>query len=131
MFTSILTTVCSGDICTRGVKKRYFEIRVKGNSFHIHNLTRGHCMENYFSIWLSSANRKLVAKVATKNSQNSQLAELRQTSLPKLVGLRNLIGKMVSQAPFRSSSQNWSTGSTWAESKSASLNLLASNMVVT
>ena len=63
-------------------------------------------MENYFSIWLSSANRKLVAKVATKNSQNSQLAELRQTSLPKLVGLQNLIGKMVSQAPFSSSSQN-------------------------
>ena len=52
-------------------------------------------------IWIT------LSKVATKNRQNRQLAEFRQTSKPKLVGNQILIGKMVLQALFHWLSQNW------------------------
>ena len=39
-----------------------------------------------------------VAKVATKNRQNRQMAEFRQTKEMKVVGHRILSGKLVSQA---------------------------------
>ena len=41
-----------------------------------------------------------IAKVATKNRQNRQMAEFRQTSYMKLVEHQILCGKLVSQASF-------------------------------
>ena len=41
-----------------------------------------------------------IAKVATKNRQNPQMAEFRQTYYIKLVEHQILCGKLVSQASF-------------------------------
>ena len=45
-----------------------------------------------------------LAKVATKNSQNRQLAEIFQIFKAKVVGHQILTGKVVSQASFESRS---------------------------